>query len=162
VNNTVTVPTLTCTTETITHVLCQPLVLVRSPTLVASTVVHYHTINPKVCNMPSEVCLDKGKGCAQSTPVQEEGSPWHRNEREILPQMSMPGETWARLHDDLQNWSQFTEQGRAKALQNQKDIIKLQERVDKSDQEASELAIAIRSIWRTVAVIETQARSQSA
>jgi hypothetical protein len=50
VNNIVTVPALACTTETIARVLCQLFFLARSPTLVASTVVHYHTINPKVCN----------------------------------------------------------------------------------------------------------------
>jgi hypothetical protein len=116
---------------------------------------------PVSITLPSKVRLDKGKGHAQSTLVQEEGSPWHWNEREILPQMSMPSETWARLQDDLQNWSQFTEQGRAKAFQNQKDIIKLQERVNKSNQEALELAIAIQSLRKTVTNIETQARSQS-
>jgi hypothetical protein len=48
---------------------------------------------PVSITLPSKVRLDKGKGHARSTPVQEEGSPQHRNKREILPQMSMPGET---------------------------------------------------------------------
>jgi hypothetical protein len=50
VNTIVTVPTLACTTETIARALSSHFSCSHSPTLVASTFIYYHTIDPKVCN----------------------------------------------------------------------------------------------------------------
>jgi hypothetical protein len=95
---------------------------------------------------PSEVHLDKGKGHAYSTPFQEAGSSLHLHEREASPEVSMSGDAWTKLEDTLQTWSHFAEQGKADALQNQRDMANFNERIDNSYQKVSEVMDAMRGI----------------
>jgi hypothetical protein len=52
---------------------------------------------------PSKACMDKGKGHMHITPAQEATSSLHWSERELSPRITMSGESWARLKNDLQN-----------------------------------------------------------